>query len=158
MRKVLPFLLLLLAGPVLADEIFPVVHCRMVDTRWTSPPIYLALSTEYTFNARLSDNSAQGGEPGSCGIPAGASAIVASIVTVSPAGPGYLKAWATGGPEPARATALNFFKAWDAAVGSYPISPGRLAVIPLSPAGDFSLEAYWFGAYVTVDVEAYLKP
>jgi hypothetical protein len=141
-----------------ADEIFPLTHCRMVDTRFSTPHIYMQLGQAYTFSAVLPDNSIQGGEPTNCGVPIGASAIVASLVTVNPSGPGYLKTWDNGGIEPDRATALNFFKVWDVAISNYPVSPGRLAIIKLSSAGTFNVEAFWFGAYLTVDVEAYLMP
>lgn len=160
MIKYIIFIVLSSMSPMtlLSDEIFPLTHCRLVDTRFSSPPVFMSLSQEYIFSATLPDNSIQGGEPVSCNVPLGSSAIIASIVTVNPSGPGYLKLWDTGGDEPSKATALNFFKVWDTAVYNYPVSPGRLAIIKLSSTGTFSVETYWFGAYLVVDVEGYLMP
>ena len=149
----------LFAAPAMADELFPLAHCRIIDTRFSTPPTAIQIGQEYVFSAMLADNTPQGGEALNCGVPPGASAILASVVTINPAGPGYLKAWDTCGVEPAKATALNFFKQWDVAVPNYPISPGRLALIKLSAAGTFSVESYWFGAgALAVDVEGYLMP
>lgn len=143
-----------------AGLLHPIDHCALVDQRLTSPPTNLAVGADYTFSATLTDNTAQGGENVWCGVPSTATAILASVVAVNPAGPGYLKIWPAGGVEPPRATALNFFKVYDVSISNYPAAPGRLALIKLGTAGTdvgrFTVSTYFFGCQLIVHVEGWV--
>jgi hypothetical protein len=59
------------------------------------------------FRLRVSDLSAQGGDPNGCNIPATATSAILNVVAVVPTAQGFLRTWAWGNPEPVAST-INF--------------------------------------------------
>lgn len=88
----------------------PITPCRIVDTRTgtgtNGTPLGNGHIRAYYVGGTVGF-APQGGKSGGCGIPAGAVSISAVVTAVSPAGPGYIRAWANGQTEPS-ATILNY--------------------------------------------------
>jgi len=97
------------AAPTLGDSnsdllFVPVPPCRIIDTSLAGGP--LAAFETRAFRVNGTDAfQAQGGKDGGCGIPAGsvppqATAAMLNFVAVTPRGPGDLRAWPYGQPQP----------------------------------------------------------
>ena len=94
-------------GDIADDLVYtPVAPCRIVDTRSAGGPI--AAGTTRSFDVDGSNFSAQGGNPGACGILYGvARAVTMNITVTQPNAGGYFTAWAVGSPTPL-ASILNY--------------------------------------------------
>ena len=73
----------------------PVTPCRIIDTRFPTPNI-LGPNSGRDFGISSSDYSAQGGQAGSCGIPANASAVAINVVSTGQSGVGHLRVIQSG--------------------------------------------------------------
>ena len=73
----------------------PVTPCRIIDTRFPTPNI-LGPNSGRDFGITSSDYSAQGGQAGSCGIPANASAVAINVVSTGQSGLGHLRVIQSG--------------------------------------------------------------
>jgi hypothetical protein len=136
-----------------ADLVFsPVAPCRIVDTRLAGGTI--AGNTQRSFVVSgVTDFEAQGGTVGGCAIPEGAAAVVVNFVAVNPAGPGDLRAWASGGPTP-NASVLNY-----APVPGLNIANG--VIVPLCAPGpcafDLTVQADVSATDLVADVLGYYQ-
>lgn len=91
---------------IVQTEYVPIVPCRIADTRISTGKLLVNVTKTFVVSGS-SDLSAQGGNINGCPIPLGASAIAASVTSPQADGSGFLRAWATGTPEP-QATILNY--------------------------------------------------
>jgi hypothetical protein len=130
------------------DLIFTnVAPCRLADTRIGGGS--LSSGTARNFNAVGSGTFAsQGGSTSGCKIPAGATAIQATITAVA-TGSGYVKAYAAGASEPATSF-LNFASTINAAVGG--VIPIRGATAPA-----FTLKSFGATTDLVIDVTGYFS-
>lgn len=151
-RNLLLFVFCFLAPHFIsADEIVPMVPCRVVDTRNTVG--YLPPGTQFDFSVRNAPSSpgpAQGGQAG-CGIPYNSTAAVLNIIAVSPSNNGWANLWAFGSPIPL-ASVLNVTIAQTENVGT-------LAMLaPNGSAKDLSLRNAAFATYWVIDIVGYAVP
>jgi hypothetical protein len=122
--------------------------CRIVDTRQAGGA--LTPGVQRNFKATGSTSfTAQGGTSGGCGVPSGATAIVASFKSVDSTGEGYLRAWAWSTSEPAAST-LTF--------DGLNVGDGVTVPITSPGASHFSVKAYNASTQLVVDVMGYFAP
>ena len=94
-------------GAVTSDLVYtPLTPCRIVDTRLPTPAI-LGPNSGRDFGVVSFDYSAQGGQVGSCGVPAGVGAVAVNVVSTGQSGLGHLKVVETGASLP-NAAFLNY--------------------------------------------------
>ncbi|MBX3313895.1 MAG: hypothetical protein KF906_06210 [Actinobacteria bacterium] len=123
--------------PADASVFVPVRPCRIVDTRTLGAAP--AAQRNHTYEIT-----------GHCGIPGTATAVTATITVTDPPAPGYLRAWATGDPEPT-GSFLNFKTPRTSTTGSGPI--------PLATTGTIDLRTYTTTpTHLVLDVTGYLLP
>jgi hypothetical protein len=115
-------------------QYFPVAPCRLVDTRVAGGA--LANGTQRAVRiGGATGFAAQGGTAAGCGIPTDARAIAVTLVSVSPAGTGFLLAFPTGGAVPAAST-LNYNKGLISSSGAtLTVTPGRVDALTIRNAG-----------------------
>ena len=121
----------------------PTTPCRVADTRVVGPA--LNTSSTRTFQVAGTGLAAQGGKSGGCGVPVGAIAAVLTVHAVSPSGPGYLRVWPAGEPQP-NATVLNYPSG---------VSTSNTAEVPLSAAGEISVRGFTSGTHLVIDVTGF---
>jgi trimeric autotransporter adhesin len=80
--------------------------CRVLDTRVAGGPIGIGMQRDFRV-VGADDFAIQGGRPGGCGVPAGATAAFLNFVAVGPSGAGNLRAWPFGQPIPL-ASIINY--------------------------------------------------
>jgi hypothetical protein len=137
-----------------SESVFvPMAPCRIVDTRLhgglvKSARAFLVGGTTGFIN--------QGGTTGGCGIPVGARAIAANIVTVSEVANGYIKAWPTALPAPT-ASAMNFTKGVALANElTLAINPGAASALEISASQKTQIVIDVTGYYqlqISADIE-----
>ena len=151
-------------GSVTSDLVYtPVTPCRVFDSRVSQggPGPIAANTQRNVFVAGAVANFAvQGGTVGGCGVPIGATSAIVNFVTVLPAGPGNIRAWAVANPQPAAPLA---------AVLNYGVVSGLAAIangiaVPLcNPAatsctlGDLRLQADTNATDILGDVVGYFR-
>lgn len=84
-------------GSVTSDLVYtPVTPCRVFDSRVSEggPGPIPANTQRNVLVAGTLNFPAQGGFLGGCGVPVGATSAIINFVTVTPAGPGNIRAWA----------------------------------------------------------------
>lgn len=144
-------------GDATSDLLFvPVTPCRVIDTRLAGGK----MNVNEVRNFRLAGTAgfeAQGGKPGGCGIPLGASAPLAAAVAinifaVTPEGSGNLRAWPFGQSVPL-AAAITY----DNLGPFFSISNG--AVLPMTGVStqthDVSVRADFNRTHLAADVTGY---
>jgi hypothetical protein len=121
----------------------PIAPCRIVDTRLAGGRIGSLQAR--SFNAL--GGGYFGGQGGaSCDIPASATAISASVLTVNPSAPGYLRIWSYGTPEPL-ASFTNYSRGGIV---------GKSGEIQVASAGrDFTVRSVGGSTDVVIDVTGY---
>jgi hypothetical protein len=137
------------------DLVFtPLSPCRIVASSAASGPYAGRLEPgvvrSFYHNADL---GLQGGNPGGCGVPDDAVAIVATLGTAAPLSWGLISAWAYGQPQPPG----NMVDYGD----NYYARAASTTVLPVCQACglDFSLMVSGPGAtHVSVDVLGYFRP
>jgi hypothetical protein len=138
-----------------------VTPCRLVDTRLIgSPPgTPLRPGVARDFRVKATDLSSQGGSAVGCAVPGTATSAMVNVVAVTPAGPGYLRAWAYPSPPPPGPTSvLNY----GAVAGLGAIANG--IAIPICDANgatcysDFRIDAKANATHLVVDVVGYFGP
>ena len=145
-------------GDAESDLLFvPVAPCRIIDTRLAGGRILPGLAQARHFEvAGTTGFEAQGGNPGGCGIPLGAStplaaAVVINVVAVGPLGPGHLRAWEFG-QTPPNAAIINY-----ANVSGLNIANG--VIIPIAGVAsldkDLTIDANTSATFVVADVTGY---
>ncbi|HEX5720829.1 MAG TPA: hypothetical protein VF179_32035 [Thermoanaerobaculia bacterium] len=143
-------------GDSTTDLVFvPLAPCRIIDTRVAGGFLQPGVVRDFQV-AGIFEFQPQGGTQGGCGIPPGtelpvAPAVVINFISVSPSGPGNLRAWAWGQPVP-NASVLNY-----ASVPGLAIANG--VVVPIAgtnqvPA-DLHIQADASGTHVVADVTGY---
>ena len=138
-----------------------VAPCRIVDTRIATPAFALLPNAPRAFDVVGSASfAAQGGSASGCGIPGyggiptpshpRVQAVMVNFVAVAPAGPGNLRAWASGAPP--NASVLNYVTATTVANG---------VVVPLdqdaSPGADLRVLADVSATHLVMDVLGYFS-
>jgi hypothetical protein len=136
-----------------------VAPCRILDTRFSVGGI-LTVGARQAFKV-AGDNpnlSSQGGSPGGCGIPSGATAVAVNFGATQSAGPGNLRAyaWAASATAPT-ASVLNFGNL--APVGLATVPNGAIVSICDPAAGaclsDMYLEVFGNRTHLVADVTGY---
>jgi hypothetical protein len=142
-------------GDTGADLVYtPVAPCRIVDTRVAGGPI--AANTQRSFQVTGSTGfDAQGGNLAGCAIPSGATAVMANLVAVSPAGAGNLRAWPFGQAVPFAAV-INYAAVPGLAIANgltLPICDPAVSVCSL----DLAVQADVSATHLVVDVYGFLQ-
>lgn len=135
----------------------PLPPCRVFDTRQSFEGIITAGTTRNFVVAGDEHFAHQGGSADGCGVPLGnwvtgpiAAAVAVNLIAVSPAGPGFLKAWEYAQPEPL-ASVINF-----AAIGT---NLANGVILPIegtdAEAFDLAIEGNNSNVHVVADVSGY---
>ncbi|MCB0977896.1 MAG: CAP domain-containing protein [Acidimicrobiales bacterium] len=129
---------------------FSLTPCRLADTRLSGGAFLPNVQRSYRVTGTGSEFEAQGGRSNGCGIPAGASAIEASVTAVSPTrANGYLRLWPSGGAAPT-ATFLNYVRGEGITnTGAVPLAAGD------SP--HLNLRNYGGTTHQVIDVQGYFS-
>jgi hypothetical protein len=121
----------------------PIAPCRIVNTQNPAGKVGDGEVRSY----RMAGNTASQGGAAACGIPAYATALEVSVTAVLSDGPGYLRLFPTGQPEP-NATFLNYGGDHNIGnVGTIQVTSGLLP--------NFSVKAYRSPTHVVIDVTGY---
>jgi hypothetical protein len=120
------------AAPTPGAVFVPIVPCRVLDTRGTGA-LASAASVDITIVG------------GTCGVPAAATSVEASISAVTPAGNGFARVWPTGTTPPS-GTVLNY------SAGKGTTNTGAVAI---SAAGKLTLKNFSGPANYVIDVQGY---
>jgi hypothetical protein len=136
-------------GVTVQTEFVAVAPCRVADTRHAAAGKLSPGVTRSQYVAGTFGFAPQGGKSGGCGIPLGASAVVASVSSTQAAGAGYLHAWALGASEP-NATVLNW-----TALGDAGITTG--ATIPLGTGGKIAVKGFAHPTHLIIDITGYYR-
>lgn len=126
----------------------PITPCRLVDTRSAGGALSAGSQRSYRVTGTGGEFAAQGGRSNGCGIPAGASAVEASVTAVSPTrANGFVRIWPAGEPVPG-ATFLNYTRGQ---------STTNTGAVGLAPAGTSHLSLRNFGgsSNIVIDVQGY---
>ncbi len=154
----------LVLGSVTSDLVYtPVTPCRVFDSRISQGgqgPIPANSQRNFLVSGTVGF-PLQGGFPGGCGVPVGATSAIINFVTVSPAGPGDIRAWAVANPQPVAplAAILNY-----GTVAGLPAIANGVAVPLCDPAatscalGDLRLQADTSATNILGDVVGYFGP
>jgi len=78
----------------------PIAACRIVSTATAGGKLANGVARSYDVGGTVGF-PAQGGRSGGCGIPVGADAITATLTAAQSGAPGFIRAWAHNGTEPA---------------------------------------------------------
>jgi hypothetical protein len=143
-----------------SDLLFvPVAPCRIIDTRLPGAGGLLAPGPSGIRHFEVAGTTgfeSQGGKPGGCGIPLGAStplaaAAVINFVAVGPQGPGHLRAWEFN-QTPPNASIINFTN-----VSGLNIANG--VIVPIAGVAsvdkDLSIDGSTSATFVVADVTGY---
>lgn len=136
-------------GDVGVDLVYtPIVPCRIVDTRFTTPASPIAANGTRSFLAIMADYSAQGGSAAGCGVAAQRpGAVVLNVTLVVPDRAGYATVYPFGATQPLTAS-VNY------AAGAI-VNNSIISQIP-DPAAASDFTIYSFGAaHVVVDLVGY---
>ena len=140
------------------SKFVPVAPCRLYDSRTGAGRTPVGAGNFRILKVKGPEGipgqyAGQGGKAGGCGIPAAATSVEVTITAVSPAGTGYLRAWASGQPEPT-ATFMNYIQGFNAS------NTGTIAVCTVScgEASDMRIKAYARATHVVIDVQGYTTP
>ncbi len=150
-------------GSVTSDLVYtPVTPCRVFDCRISQGgPGPIPANTQLNvFVVGIAGFPAQGGTAGGCGVPVGATSAIINFVTVQPAGPGNIRAWAVANPQPPAplAAVMNY-----GAVTGLPAIANGVAVPLCNPAatscalGDLRLQADTSATDILGDVVGYFR-
>jgi len=149
-------------GSVTSDLVYtPVTPCRVFDSRVSQGgpgPIAANTQRNVFVAGSVANFAAQGGTAGGCGVPVGATSAIVNFVTVLPAGPGNIRAWAVADPQPAAplAAVMNY-----GTVAGLPALANGVAVPLCDPAatscalGDLRLQADTSATDILGDVVGY---
>jgi hypothetical protein len=131
----------------------PTTPCRILDTRKGLGK--LPVGSQRTIDVRGSETTftTQGGNPGGCGIPAGATAIEATITAID-SGSGFLRAWPANLSQP-NATFLNYDSAFNVSNTGAITLCGGSNELPCGPNQDLNLQAYGSSTHLVIDVGGY---
>jgi Tol biopolymer transport system component len=132
-------------APTPGAGLHPVTPCRIADTRLVGGALTGAVRT---FTVTGTGPASQGGNPGGCGIPASATAVVVSLSAVAPSGPGYLRAWPAD-EAPPTATLVNYW-------GGQGVT--NTTTVKLSASDQITVRNFTSGAHLVIDVTGYYEP
>lgn len=144
----------LLAGGFQNEDAYvPITPCRILDTRKGYGKLQVNGPKEIDVRGDEATFTVQGGNPGGCGIPAGATAIEATITAID-SGSGFLRAWPANIVQP-NATFLNYDSAFNVSnTGTVTLCGGQNA-LACNANKDLSLRAYGSATHLVVDVNGF---
>ncbi len=134
------------------SEFVPIRPCRILDSRnWSFGPFGPGNFAYVTVTGSSADFAENGGNPGGCGIPEGATAAEFSVTSVSAQGNGYVRLWPANETLP-NATFLNF--------GPFQNSSNAGAIKIDNVTGEPALVVAVFAAtsHIVIDVFGYYAP
>jgi hypothetical protein len=131
----------------------PISPCRILDTR--KGPGKLPVGSQRTIDVRGSEATftIQGGNAGGCGIPAGATAIEATVTAID-SGSGFLRAWPANLSQP-NATFLNYDSAFNVSNTGAITLCGGSNELSCNANQDLNLQAYGSATHLVIDVGGY---
>ncbi|MEZ5203500.1 MAG: hypothetical protein R2701_03700 [Acidimicrobiales bacterium] len=139
-------------GPVTALEpepdptpYVPITPCRIVDTRVVGGRLGDREIRDIQVTGDGSVFAAQGGKANGCGIPAGATAVEASITAVDPLDSGFFRAWPTGESMP-NATFMNFDRGMDIT---------NTGSVTIAPSGQLRIRNFGGSSQYVIDIQGY---
>lgn len=144
----------LLAGGFQNEDAYvPITPCRILDTRKGFGKLQVNAPKEIDVRGDEVTFTTQGGNPGGCGIPAGATAIEATITAID-SGSGFLRAWPANIVQP-NATFLNYDSAFNVSnTGTITLCGGQNS-LSCNANKDLSLRAYGSATDLVVDVNGF---
>ena len=142
----------ILGNGISENKYTPIIPCRILDTRKGYGK--LPVGTTKTIDVRGDEGTftLQGGNPGGCGIPSGATAIEATVTAVD-SGSGFLRAWPANLTQP-NATFMNYDGVFNVSnTGSVTLCGNNgLACVANK---DLNLRAYGSATHLVIDVAGY---
>jgi hypothetical protein len=145
----------ILGNGISENKYVPIIPCRILDTRKGYGKF--GVGTKKAIDVRGDETTfvTQGGNPGGCGIPNGATAIEATITAVNADDGGYLRAWPANLVEP-NATFLNYTPSFNV---------GNTGTITLCGANglacntnqDLNLKTNFGATHLVIDVAGYYQ-
>jgi hypothetical protein len=135
------------------DAFVPITPCRILDTRKGLGK--LPVGSQRTIDVRGSETTftTQGGNPGGCGIPAGAAAIEATVTAID-SGSGFLRAWPANLSQP-NATFLNYDSAFNISNTGAITLCGGSNELACNANQDLNLQAYGSSTHLVIDVAGF---
>jgi hypothetical protein len=142
----------LLGNGVSENKFTPIVPCRILDTRKGYGK--LPVGATKTIDVRGSEGTftTQGGNPGGCGIPTGATAIEATVTAVN-SGSGFLRAWPANLVQP-NATFMNYDGVFNVS-NTGTVTLCGYSGQPCLVNQDLNLRAYGTATDLVIDVAGY---
>ncbi len=132
---------------------FTVPPCRVLDTRFSTPPGPIPGGSARLIGVTGSLAALGQGGASNCGVPSGVTGVYANVVAVGAAGPGFLTIYPFGSALPLAST-INFSTGDTVANGV--LVPVCLA--PVTCTSDLTIQMGPAGAHVVIDVTGYLAP
>ena len=142
-----------LGNGVSQNTFVPKIPCRILDTRKaTAGALQVGSARAIDVRGNETTFTSQGGNPGGCTIPSGATAIEATITAID-SGSGFLRAWPANLTQP-NATFLNY---------SPDLNVSNTGTVSLCISGcaankDLNLQAYGSTTHLVIDVQGYYTP
>jgi hypothetical protein len=131
----------------------PITPCRILDTRKGYGKLPAGVRKTIDVRGNEATFVTQGGNPGGCGIPAGAAAIEATVTAID-SGSGFLRAWPANTTQP-NATFLNYTSTFNASnTGAITLCGGANAV-PCLANQDLNLQAFSTSTHLVIDIGGY---
>lgn len=126
-----------------------VAPCRVADTRVIGGALGNGTARSYVVGG-TTGFAPQGGTPGGCGIPSGATAVAAVVTAVTSSGGGYFKAWPAGSAPP-NSSILNY-------TGHAATGTGVTLALRSGGGQGVSISNNGGPAHVVIDVQGYYIP
>jgi hypothetical protein len=137
--------------PAVMETVFvPITPCRIIDTRSAGGRIEAGGTRAFLARGNAGFES-QGGNPGGCGIPDSATAVMASVSSVDIGGTGYFRGFPYGQPAP-NASIAHYQK------GPITTTGATLTLGTSNLSYDLQIRAYAAPASIVVDVTGYFAP
>jgi len=145
----------ILGNGISENKYVPIIPCRILDTRKGYGKFGVGTQKAIDVRGNETTFTTQGGNPGGCGIPDGATAIEATVTAVSASSGGYLRAWPANLVEP-NATFLNYTPSFN--VGN----TGTITLcgangLPCVANQDLNLKTNFGATHLVIDVAGYYQ-
>ena len=143
-----------LTGGAINETTFTeITPCRLVDTRLAGGKIAAGTSRIYTVGGAGPAFASQGGKTNGCGIPAGATAIEATVTAVD-SGSGFLRVWPANVAAP-NATFMNFTPTFNAS-NTGTVAINKCAGICVL-GRDLAVRSFGSATHLVIDVNGYYE-
>ena len=142
----------ILGNGVSENKYTPIIPCRILDTRKGYGKLPVGATKTIDVRGGEATFTTQGGNPGGCGIPAGATAIEATVTAVN-SGSGFLRAWPANLVQP-NATFMNYDGVFNVSNTGTVTLCGNNGLACVANQ-DLNLRAYGTATDLVIDVAGY---